>query len=235
MKYKAVMFDIDGTLTELGERVIPDFLVAKLNELTRSGVSCAVCSGRHHSESILDRLKVDSPEKWVLITENGAAGYSFKNGSWNEFYRIPWPSGTILKDELADILQKRMTFSRFFNNLSTIIFRPDVPLEASATEVATKCDEYDSIVKKIFKEMNITGLHISNSRIGIIIGPENGDKDAGVLEFAKFLGISDTKEIVCIGDQPNKGYNDHYFLNGKYGTPFTVKGPKDTLKVLEDL
>lgn len=235
MKFKACMFDIDGTLTNLGERFIPDFLKKKLNELIEKGVPLAVCSGRHHPDSIVNRLEGISFKKWTLIAENGAVGYFFGSNGWEEFYRVPWPENTIKKEELAFILQSRMKFSKFFDNPSTLIFRPGETLDIDMQTLAKKCDEYQAEVEKIFKEKNVSGLRTNNSRIGIIITPLDGDKDRGVLEFANFLEIKDTKEIACIGDQPEEGYNDHYFLNGKYGTPFAVNGPAETLKILDEI
>ena len=72
---------------------------------------------------------------------------------------------------------------------------------------------------------------MGNSGLGCLICPANGDKDRGILEFKKFLeskrninfaNDKHIRDILVIGDNPQKGGNDHYFLNGKYGTAFSV-------------
>ncbi|MFH1720500.1 MAG: HAD hydrolase family protein [Patescibacteria group bacterium] len=234
MKFKAVLFDIDGTLTNLGERGIPADLEAKLNELIDRGIPVAVCSGRHHPDSIVNRLGNIQPEKWILIAENGSVGYHFKEGEWKEFYRVPWPKNSIPKDELAEILQSKMAFSKFFNNPSTLIMRPGEALEVSLAELERLCDLYQLEIEKIFKERGETGLNINNSKIGIIINPSGGDKDCGIIEYAKYLGIENDKEILCIGDQPSEGDNDQYFLNGKHGTPYSVGEEAGNASTVED-
>jgi len=232
--FKAIMFDVDGTLTELGERYIPEFLEKRLREIIEMEMPVAVCSGRHHPDAILNRLGNMYPEKWTLFAENGACGYSFDNGEWKEFYRVAWPY-SVNKDELAETILNRMPCSNSYNNPSSFIFRPGETLDIPLPELERLCAEYALQTEEIFKERGITGIRINNSQIGIILNPFDGDKDRGAKEFAKLLGVSDDKEIACIGDQPCEGCNDEKFLNGDFGTPFIVNGPKDTLKVLNEM
>ena len=72
-------------------------------------------------------------------------------------------------------------------------------------------------------------LQIGDSGLGINIFPYHGNKEHGTLEFAKYLmdkkGINvsaDAKELAVVGDQPQPLGNDETFLDGRYGTPFTV-------------
>jgi hydroxymethylpyrimidine pyrophosphatase-like HAD family hydrolase len=233
--FKAIMFDVDGTLTKLGTRYVPEDLEAQLRKVIESGIPVAVCSGRHHPDAILNRLGNMYPEKWTLFAENGACGYKFDGGSWQEFYRVAWPSDVVDKDELAERILACMPCSNSFNNPSSFIFRPGETLDISLPELERLCGEYVLKTEEIFKELGVTGIRINNSQIGIILNPEDGDKDRGTKEFAKLLGIENDKEIACIGDQPCEGCNDEKFLNGERGTPFVVNGPKDTLKVLAEM
>ena len=62
-----------------------------------------------------------------------------------------------------------------------------------------------------------------------MIIPADGDKDAGIRQFAKYLedkfGTTfgdNIKDIMVTGDRPQKGGNDFYLLNSGIGTAYTV-------------
>ncbi|MFH1284322.1 MAG: hypothetical protein ABIH78_01900, partial [Candidatus Peregrinibacteria bacterium] len=72
-------------------------------------------------------------------------------------------------------------------------------------------------------------LHVGDSGIGVVVGPAEGDKDGAIKRFADELAVSrdfkfgkDLREILVLGDRAQEGGNDFYFLNGRYGTPYTV-------------
>ncbi len=72
-------------------------------------------------------------------------------------------------------------------------------------------------------------LHVGNSGLGVIIGPAKGDKDHGIIEFAKILKkrrnfeFNDKlREIIVFGDSGHIGGNDHFFLKGEIGSPYSV-------------
>ncbi|MFH1284146.1 MAG: hypothetical protein ABIH78_00980, partial [Candidatus Peregrinibacteria bacterium] len=118
MKFKAAMFDFDGTITEKGEvgpsKKMADMLVALSHKMP-----IAFCTGRQ-LESFEKRAigflvkEIDSHalqgffENLYLFAENGAIGYRFNTDldRFEEFYRVPFPEKFAKRDELMDRLDE---------------------------------------------------------------------------------------------------------------------------------
>jgi hydroxymethylpyrimidine pyrophosphatase-like HAD family hydrolase len=186
-------------------------------------------------------------ENLYLIAENGAIGYFFdmKRGVFEEFYRVEWPSEFIEKvafvsdvgnliSEIGEVFDP----SKFFgiSHRVVVVLQPfsgeNTKIEdvyAASTAIYEKVRAYLTGIDPDFEKY----LHVGNSGIGVVIGPANGDKDHGVREFGDYLNENRGfefgeafDEILLVGDSPQIGGNDHYFLSGKYGCPYTV-GPYD--------
>ena len=77
-------------------------------------------------------------------------------------------------------------------------------------------------MRNLFKKMDLDEhFLIQDSGIGCLIIPAESGKGKAVKRWAKHLKIP-LKDILVIGDQPLKGENDEEFLNGHFGTSFTV-------------
>ncbi len=238
--YTACIFDIDGTLTVRGDEFIPAYLQPKLAELSMS-VPMAVCTARrldHAREKLaplfihaVDPLKSES--NWVLICENGAIGYFFdaQQKKYLELYREKYPYPEQVRVALFQHLNERLKdkLGVSFMNVVSMIFRP--PWEGlPREEIAIKSREIALIIARELLPFDPKGLlAVGDSGIGVNVYPMQSDKERGIVEFAKHivstrgLKISqDAKEIVAVGDQPGPLGNDEQFLNGKFGTPFTV-------------
>lgn len=249
MQYKAAMFDFDGTVTEKGEYTPTKELVDALLGLSQK-MPIAFCTGRQlesfESRGFSELMKqVDSKmrrkflENLFLFAENGAIGYLFdtvKDG-FSEFYRVDWPDDFIEKNKLKKILAREIkNYGNVYDNAHRVVIVMRTKLHdienSDMEEVYQLSKQIFEITDRILKD--IAGdferyLHVGNSGIGVIVGPADGDKDRGIIEFAKHLtdkkGIifdKSAREILVVGDSPMPDGNDYYFLRGKYGTPFNV-------------
>lgn len=118
-----------------------------------------------------------------------------------------------------------------------------IPIVLRAKDLDLSIDETYKVSSQIYKltmeyikkfpYKNIRKImHVGDSGLGCLICPANGDKDIAIKAFGEFLaekrGVEFGKrhkrfrKIIVVGDNPQKGGNDHYFLNGTYGTAFSV-------------
>lgn len=245
--FKAAMFDFDGTITEPGNYE-PDKSVAY--RLTRLALKMpiAFCTGRqlesfldHGFETLMDEIPKkfhkDVLKNLHLIAENGSIGYRFdiEANEFKEFYRVAWPEEYISRKKLMDDLNQAVSeygAVYYKKHRIVVVIRThdhssgDIGLiSGSSSKIYDICEKVLSDFDKDFVEH----LHIGDSGIGVVICPVNGDKDTGIKMFGQFLekeyGFDlgeNYKKIMAVGDHPEKRGNDHYFLNGSYGTPFTV-------------
>ena len=240
-KFLAAMFDFDGTLTERKPKSpVPESLQKTLENLSRT-VPMALCTARPFKSAYLRMVMAfgDKFKKmnWVMTTENGCAGYEFdaRTKKWIEFYRVKWPEKLVSKKMFSEKVYKNMRKyigdyeTAFQLNGSSIIFQPHYE-NSSNEEIARRCDVLEAGIKKILRGFKNGGaLKVINSKLGVIIIPKIADKDRGIEEFGKYLRkkcgrkfSAKYREIIAVGDQPGKNGNDHMFLKGRVGTPFTV-------------
>jgi hydroxymethylpyrimidine pyrophosphatase-like HAD family hydrolase len=274
-RYKAIMFDMDGTLTEPGHHEIPDDLMAKIGSLSTT-LPMAICSGRRF-EGILDKIQpfMDAApdqalarKNWHLFLENGSIGirYDVEKGEYDRFYQIDWPEEKISIQAVFEEIQKRAPkideCDMRINECSIGVY----PLhrgEYSKQKLAGITAELAQMTNEFLNDFDgRETVHVIDSGVAIHVIPTNGDKDRGIKEFADILrnnwGMDldeDARDILIVGDQPNKGCNDEKFLEGKCGTPFTaehvvdgrlypipvfengvvLKGPSATLSLLNQI
>lgn len=241
------MMDFDGTITEKGSAA-PSKKMSKTLIETAKKVPVAFCTGRQlesfKKHGLVELIKY-IPKKELnsvlknifLIGENGSIGYYFDTEieDYKEFYRAKWPNKLIEKEKLMIALRKKISEFGEVINMHRVV----LVIRAYHKSVLTPINLIYERSKKIYRivqehlqKLNKNYekyLHIGDSGIGVILCPANGDKDTGTKKLGQFLkktrGIKfDTKyrEILVIGDSQQKGGNDYYFLNGKYGTPYTV-------------
>lgn len=246
MKFKAVMMDFDGTVTKKGS-VFPSKKMIQTLIATARKMPIAFCTGRQ-LESFLKRglsaiLKEIPPSEKkeilsniFLMGENGAMGYYFdqKTGKYKEFSRAKWPDKFLKKSQLKKMIEDKIAnYGELINEHRVIVVMRAHHLDNTPIkEVYEKSAKMFEICDKSLFEYNKNyekHLHLGDSGIGVIVCPAKGDKDNGIEKFAKFLAKKrgmkfgkKFKEILVIGDSAKKGGNDYYFLQGKYGTPFTV-------------
>ncbi|MBI4235049.1 hypothetical protein HY604_01990 [Candidatus Peregrinibacteria bacterium] len=255
-KFKAAMFDFDGTVTVPGNYEPSQEMADALVKLTRK-MPIAFCTGRqlesfedHGLETLIKEIPKAELEHFfenlVLIAENGSIGYKFNSSldEFEEFYRVNWPDEIIGREELMQALDHRIKdFGRvYFRKHRVVVVIRTNEHESGDFQAISRCsDQIYEVCKEFMAEIlpdYERFFHIGNSGIGVIICPAIGDKNRGIQEFGKYLvgnrGIEfskNFKEILVAGDRPEEGGNDFYFLDGKYGTPFTVGNlcPKNDL------
>ncbi len=242
--YAGCLFDVDGTLTVRGDEFIPDFLQKELAWLALK-VPVGICTARkfehayqkiapifEQKENALSANLVQ--ENFVMICENGCIGYLFdiQMEKYLEFFRVDWPydeqNFRKLFEYLRKILKAKLDFA--FTCEVSMIFRPkngDDPDREALAQRAAELATVISLELKKFDPKNL--LDLGDSGTGVTVFPKNGNKENGTIEFAKLLrknsdvSISaDCREIIVVGDQPVYPGNDTTFLDGRYGTSFTV-------------
>lgn len=246
---KAAMFDFDGTITHKGQYAPPKVLADGLVDLSQK-IPIGFCTGRQ-LESFIHRgltelLSEISPQKRTaflenlfLFAENGAIGYDFnvEKEVFEEFYRVDWPEHFISRETLKEELRAAIKdYGDIYDNAHRVVIVMRTNLHetierdvAEVYELSAKMYEITLGVLRNFSKDFEKFLHVGNSGIGVIVGPANGDKDHAIEEFALLLGrlrglefVDGLRDILVVGDSPQVGGNDHYFLQGRLGTPFNV-------------
>jgi hydroxymethylpyrimidine pyrophosphatase-like HAD family hydrolase len=275
-KYSGCVFDIDGTLIVHCEMFIPEFVSEILSKLCFN-VPLAVCTGRNlqlaqqKMESVFESSSDTElcKKNWHLICENGCIGYFYdpEQQKYKEFYRISFPFGEAYRNEIFYKLGQKMKgkLGGAFMNQVSMVFGPINYYSKNKSGIADLSRELQHIALKELEKLDPEGLlKVADAGMAITIFPADGNKERGTVEFAKYLnekrGITidkDTKDLVVIGDQPGLHGNDEAFLDGRFGTPFTVgevhpnnllplpvynpekeaimKGPKATVSLLKQL
>jgi hydroxymethylpyrimidine pyrophosphatase-like HAD family hydrolase len=240
-EYTGCLFDIDGTLTVFGDEYIPAFMLQLLADLSLQ-VPMAVCTARKLSQAY-EKLATLFPHatnplscqaQWVMICENGAVGYRFDTDKkeYVEFHRIPYPYTEEQRGSLFEKVRKALEgkLSIAFMNEVTLVFRPLKTDDPDREALSARSHELAMTIHEILASSDPKGaLKIGDSGMGVSIFPAAGDKEQGTIAFAKYLASSrgilvgpNLKELVCVGDQPLPYGNDESFLDGRFGTPFTV-------------
>lgn len=249
MNFKAAIFDFDGTVTKKGIYAPSQKMTDALVNLAEK-IPIAFCTGRQLESfekrglgHLIKEIKPNTRNKFLrnlfLFAENGAVGYFFdtKKGNFKEFYKIDWPENFIKKNALKRILMEAIKdYGDIYENAHRVVIVMRTRLhdrnDRNIEEVYQLSEEIFKITVKTLKKIDQKYekfLHVGNSGIGVIVGPANGDKDVGIKKFAQYLKqkcqlkfSQKLREILVVGDSPQKGGNDYYFLKGDYGTPFTV-------------
>lgn len=238
-KFKAVAFDIDGTLTNLAKITIPQKLLIKLGDLIGK-VPIAICSGRDidHIKNKVEQIcsasykEKSGREKYFVICENGASSYAFncKTNEYKEIFRIPWPDEVISMDAMVSLLKKKFPFklvvkaregSIILHFHAWLYVIPKLIFHMSALALFA--------IKHLLKKEGLDKyFEVQDSGIGNIIIPKESGKGKAIKRWSEYLGIA-LKDIAVIGDMPGDGKNDSEFLCGRYGVAFTVGKSTDRI------
>lgn len=230
--YKAVAFDIDGTLTELSRWTIPDTLCAVLNNLPRE-VPLAFCTGRsmEHIQGKLTHIFKNASDadiqrkRWHILAENGGAGYTWntRKKDYDKFLDVTWPSAVITQEALAAFIKDKLgRLVIIINKEHSMVIRFHDWIYVFPRIARLFSRRTAKKLTHLFAQMDIKKeIIIQDSGIGNLLIPKESGKGKAIARWAKHLGIP-VKDILVIGDQANPGENDEEFLCGRYGTPFTV-------------
>jgi len=241
------MFDFDGTVTEKGQAAPEKEMAGFLTALAEK-MPIAFCTGRqlesferHGLEALIKAIDPEKLEPFLenlfLIAENGAIGYAFNTelDRFEEFYCENWPNSFISRPDLKTILQEKV---KDFGYVHDDLHRRVIVIRTvyTGTREVKKTYEYSAKIRlaciEVLKEIDPDFedyLHVGDSGIGVVICPADADKNNGIRRFGEYLREKKSfefddnfREILVIGDRHQEGGNDYYFLNGQYGTPYTV-------------
>lgn len=239
-KFQAAMFDFDGTLTEKGANYPSKEVADALVQLSQK-MPIGFCTGRQ-LESFERRALVHLPlfmENVSLFAENGAIGYDYnsKGGGFEEMYRVGWPETFIPREKLRTILNEAVKeFGEILYNAHEIVVvmgsKYYYEEKADINKVYELTDKIYEVTLEVLSKIDPgfeNYVHVGNSGIGVIISPANGDKDEAIERFGEFLGRergvefeANYRDILVVGDSAQVGGNDFYFLNGRFGTAYSV-------------
>lgn len=252
--FKAAMFDFDGTITEKGvyypSQEMADVLVNLANKMP-----IAFCTGRqlesferHGLAILLEEIDEKKREGFLknlhLMAENGSMGYYFKpeTQKFEEFYRAKWPSNFVEKaDLMAELDEAVKGLGSLYYEAHRIVIVVRTRLNdvegRNVDEIYELSNQIEKVIRGVLEQISPDYgdyLHVGNSGIGVLVCPADGDKDTGIRKFAEYLKEArgyefgpEAREILVVGDRPMPGGNDEYFLNGKYGTAYSVGGLVD--------
>jgi len=207
-KYKAVISDIDGTLTPISIDSSPSKKVIKaIKQLENKNITFSLATGRpfHLIEKIVKDLNLTAP----MITDNGAVITDNKGN-------VLWEA--ILPNKIAtDILNTGKKYG--FTRISTNNCNTDNPKSIPKNDKVRKISVHDVLpteADKLINELEKKYKNIAISKAASYKGEEYMDvyfshahatKQRAVLEYSQLLNIK-TDDIVGIGD----GYNDFPLL-----------------------
>lgn len=229
--FRAAAFDIDGTLTEFGRPGIPEYLEEAFAALP-SDFPLAICSGRdlkHIQKKILEIQHKSEyyrqKEEFFIFSENGCAGhvYDSKKQKFKELFCLSWPDEIILREEMSLALKSIFSWHKIIHirDASLVIRFPSFfyiwPSFIRGVSAITR-RQTESYLKKAKLDKYFS---VQDSGIGCIIIPHEAGKGKSMKKWSEHLKIP-LRDILVVGDKPEKGGNDEEFLNGDYGTSFTV-------------
>jgi len=231
--FKAVAFDVDGTLTHFARFLIPVFMAEALVQIPEN-IPRAICTGRDlkfiHTQ--LEHICSHSPDpqkeqsRWTIFSENGGQGYRWnaRKKDYESWFEVPWPAEPKMDTLEAFGKDKLGSQGIFLLREHTMVIRhPDwVYLSPKFTRFMSR-RSHRKMETLFAKNSWNKDLMIQDSGIGNVILPKASGKGHAMLRWAKELGVP-VHDILVIGDQPEVGGNDEDFLSGHHGTAFSVGG-----------
>ncbi len=208
-KYKAIVSDIDGTLTPISPSALPSGKTAEaLQKSAQKGIIFSLATGRpfYLIEYLITHLHLKGP----MITDNGAAIIE------SETKKVLWEA--VLPHKTAYYLiklTKKYSLKRLSCDTLNIQNPENIPdnitiRKFSVHDIADQ--EADKLIKKVeidLKDLAITkAASYKSARLtDVYFSHAEATKQYAIAQYARLLGIT-TREIIGIGD----GYNDFPLL-----------------------
>ena len=189
---KLAVFDLDGTLAELGEWIQPEN-VALLKKLEERGIRVAICSGKpaYYLCGLLRQVGLKQP---LIAGENGAVVQSGITLPPKDFWIQPY----------SEKAKKSIAFlkAEFDRVLPNMWYQPNL---VGLTPFPSVEEELD-IIQEIIDEnkTKLEDIEIYRHVDCFDFMPSGLSKKAGIIRLEEMLGIT-SEEVVCVGD----GVNDY--------------------------
>jgi len=226
-KYKAIIFDVDGTLITNHRESLPSKKVtAAINNASKKihvGIATSRCFDV--AKEIIKHLELSGPS----ILSGGAQVMDFP--SKKELYEQP-----IGKNDVKQIISVFEGFNAPFLTCDGVspdkIFNGKIPDRAfEIYGQGLEKEIADKIVSSLTKDSNISVYTVKSwtpGKIDVIISHLKSTKQHGIFEVAKILNIA-TDDIIGVGD----GYNDFPLLMA-CGLKVAMGNAIDDLKQIAD-
>lgn len=231
--FRAVAFDVDGTLTHFARFLIPTFMAEALVKIPPH-IPRAICTGRDlkfiHTqlEHICSHAADPDAElkRWTVFAENGCVGYRWnpRKKDYDSWFTVPWPKEPDMDTVEAFGKDKLGSSGIFILRDNTVVVRHHdwVYLSARFTRWMSKRSHHK--LETVFKKNNwFKKFRVQDSGIGNVIMPIESGKGNAMKRWSKLLKIP-LRDFLVVGDQPRPGENDEDFLAGDTGIGFTVGG-----------
>ncbi len=203
-RYKAIISDVDGTLTQIKIDSLPSpRVIATIKKLKPLNVAFSLATGRpfHLIKSLVDDLALTSP----MITDNGAVIISSDG-------KILWEA-VLPSLEAEEISKTGMKYglTRISTNETTLENAESIPTGYKARKISVhdilpgKADQLILEVGQKYKNIAISraASYKSDSLLDVYFSHTNATKQHAVMEYAKLMNLK-IDEIIGIGD----GFND---------------------------
>lgn len=230
MNYKAIISDIDGTLTPQERNSLPSIkVIDTIKKATDNGLIFCLASGRPFSlvKYLVDHLGTIGPS----IIDNGAVIVDGNNGS------VIWEA-LLPANKANRILELSQSFKKVRASCDTgAIDNPDkIESSAKIRKISVHdipLDQAEELMNKVNKEFkDVVGVRAASYEgphlTDVYFSDIHATKQHAVLKLSKILGIT-RKEIIGVGD----GYNDFPLLMA-CGLKVAMGNAVEELKAIAD-
>jgi len=229
-EYKAIISDVDGTLTRIVPNALPtDKVSNRIGQAVENGLTFSLASGRPFFliKYLVDHLGNIGP----CIVDNGAVIADSKDGS------VIWEA-TLPTSHANKILELSKSFKLVRASCDTggIENPTKIPASTKARKISIHdipVEQAEGIISKVATEFkDVTGVKAASYEgshlVDVYFSDINATKQHAVFKLAEILGITH-EEIIGIGD----GYNDFPLLMA-CGLKVAMGNAIDELKAIAD-
>jgi len=212
-RYKAAVFDLDGTLAPEGKSISPE-MKARLKNLLDKGVPVAIITGRNMDLAIRELEDIISPNLYLFV-DNGAYGIKVTEPA-NNIGLDPNKFSSIINKVKQDLKDKFTLEATSFGKFTLLVNQDIADFKQfieSNKELKSYLDQEGISLKR--HAQGLTALVYSN-------------KGTAVDNFASRLGLS-PKQIAKFGDSVSPVGNDYEMIArfggfnvGAENNPFSV-------------
>lgn len=190
--YKLVVFDLDGTLAELGQGILPENL-ARLKALEDAGARIAICSGKptYYLCGFMRQVGLKNP---ILIGENGAVIQFGVSLPPRDYYVVPYSDAA-----RRSIQRLRHELERA---LPTLWYQPNLTALTPFPKDEEEFSKLAACIEAVSGELEDVSLYRHVDCFDVV--PNGISKQSGLEHLGNLLHIS-AEETIAVGD----GVNDY--------------------------
>lgn len=233
-KYKAIMFDVDGTLVKYDYSALPTDLVVETIQKSLKHITVCLVTGRSYFflQPVLNKLGLN--DSYVVIN-NGAQVVDLKNNNllYDEQISIPDAQEIVKilnKEKITFYLKQEVFGSSYIDKPFNTVSKLKSPYMFFTAEEYS-LEKVEEVFKKLsqLKDISLTKAHHKNpNKYGFIICHVNATKLHGIHTISRILNLK-KEEIIGVGDS----YNDFPLLMA-CGLKIAMGNAVEDLKAIAD-